>query len=132
MILRLPPMVVDMLLTLSLALTITQLMVALSLRSPVEFSSFRAVILIATLFRLALNITSTRLILIEAEGGAIIDIFGQFVVRGHVLVGLVVFLIISVMMADPRALRRQGDDRLARCRAGADGARSCSLAVLPC
>lgn len=97
MILRLPPMVVDVLLTLSLALTITLLMVALYLRSPVEFSSFPAVILIATLFRLALNITTTRLILIEAEGGAIIETFGQFVVGGNVLVGLVVFLIITVV-----------------------------------
>lgn len=97
MILRLPPTVVDVLLTASLALTVTLLMVALYLRSPVEFSSFPAVILIATLFRLALNITTTRLILIEAEGGAIIETFGQFVVGGNVLVGLVVFLIITVV-----------------------------------
>jgi type III secretion protein V len=97
MVLPLPPLVVDMLVATSMSMGILVLMVALYLKTPVEFSTLPAVILIATVFRLALSITTTRLILLEAEAGAIIATFGEFVIAGNVLVGLVVFLIITIV-----------------------------------
>lgn len=97
MVLPLPPLVVDMLVASSMSSGVLILMVALYLRTPVEFSTLPAVILIATVFRLALSITTTRLILLEAEAGEIIATFGEFVIAGNVLVGLVVFLIITIV-----------------------------------
>ena len=72
------------------------LLVVFYIERPVEFSSFPSVILIATLFRLAITITTSRLILLQADAGEIVSAFGNFVVGGDIAVGMVVFLIITI------------------------------------
>jgi type III secretion protein V len=97
MILPLPTMVVDFLIAANMSLAAVLLMVAIYIKSPLSFSAFPSVLLITTLFRLALSITTTRLILLQADAGAIIDTFGNFVVAGNLIVGLVIFLIITIV-----------------------------------
>jgi type III secretion protein V len=97
MVVPLPTLLVDALLTLSLGGAVLLLMAAFYLRSPLDFSTLPAVVLVMTVFRLALGIATTRLILLEADAGDIIRTFGEFVVGGNVIVGLVIFLIITVV-----------------------------------
>ncbi|PHP66478.1 EscV/YscV/HrcV family type III secretion system export apparatus protein [Zhengella mangrovi] len=97
MIIPLPTVMIDVLLAVNIALSLLVLVVAVYLKRPADFSSFPAVILIATTFRLAITISTTRLILSQADAGAVIDTFGTFVTRGSVLVGLVIFLIITTV-----------------------------------
>jgi type III secretion protein V len=97
MILPLPTVVVDALIAANMGLAAVLLMMAMYIKSPLSFSAFPSVLLISTLFRLALSITTTRLILLNADAGAIIETFGQFVVGGNLIVGLVVFLIITIV-----------------------------------
>ena len=67
------------------------------MKSPLQISTFPSILLVATLFRLALNVSSTRLILGEAYAGDVIESFGEFVVKGNYVVGAVVFLILTVI-----------------------------------
>lgn len=97
MVIPLPTGLIDTLLVVSISLSVVLLMVAVYLKRPSDFSTFPSVILIATAFRLALSIATTRLILSEADAGQIIATFGEFVVRGSVVIGLVMFLIITVV-----------------------------------
>ena len=97
MILPMPAMLVDVVIGLNFGIAILLVMTAIYLRSPLEFSSLPTVILIATIFRLSLSITTTRLILSTGEPGAIIRTFGEFVIAGSVVVGMVVFFIITVV-----------------------------------
>jgi len=97
MIVPLPPALLDILLTLNIALSLTIMLVAMYVSEPLEFSVFPSLLLVATLFRLALNISSTRLILLYAHAGHVIDSFGQFVVGGDLIVGLIIFLILIVI-----------------------------------
>jgi type III secretion protein V len=97
MVLPLPPLLVDMLVAINISCGVLLLLVAIYVRSPLEFSVFPSVLLITTLFRLALSIATTRMILLEAHAGDIIDTFGQMVAGGNLVVGLVVFLIITVV-----------------------------------
>ena len=97
MILPLPTWLVDALIGLNIASAVLLLMMALYLRDPLEFSTLPSIILITTIFRLALSITTTRLILLQADAGEIIESFGQFVIAGELIVGLVVFLIITIV-----------------------------------
>ena len=97
MIVPMPTVIVDTLLAINLGISVLLLMVAFYLQSPVQFSTLPAVILIATVFRLSLSIAITRLVLLQADAGAIIRTFGEFVVAGNIVVGLVVFLIITVV-----------------------------------
>ena len=97
MVLPLPTFAVDMLLATNMAISILLLMVTFYLRTPTELSTLPALILIATVFRLAISIAVTRLILVQADAGDIIRTFGEFVVGGNVVVGLVIFLIITVV-----------------------------------
>jgi type III secretion protein V len=97
MILPLPTPLVDFLIATNMGLSVLALMVALYLRHPVDFSTLPAVILILTVFRLSLAITTTRLVLIQADAGHIIKTFGHFVIAGNLIVGLVVFLIITIV-----------------------------------
>jgi flagellar biosynthesis protein FlhA len=90
----LPAMILDLLLAASIGSSLVVLLVALNTTDPLEFSSFPQVLLILTLFRLALNVSSTRLILSEGHAGAIIQAFGEFVIGGNYAVGLVLFLIL--------------------------------------
>ncbi len=97
MVLPLPPLAVDMLVAVNICCGVVLLLVAIYVRSPLEFSVFPSVLLITTLFRLALSIATTRMILLEAHAGHIIDAFGRMVAGGNLVVGLVVFLIITVV-----------------------------------
>ncbi len=97
MILPIAPIVADMLITANISISIVLLMVAFYVHSPVEFSALPAIILITTVFRLSISIAVTRLILIEADGGRIVQTFGDFVISGNVLVGLVIFVIITIV-----------------------------------
>ncbi len=97
MVVPLPTVVLDLLLSISIATSVTIVMVALYTNEPLEFSSFPTLLLIITLFRLALNVSSTRLVLLDGDAGEIIHAFGTFVVGGNIIVGLVVFLILMVI-----------------------------------
>jgi type III secretion protein V len=97
MILPLHTTVIDILLAVNMSIGVGLLLVAIYIPSPVAFSSFPAVLLISTLFRLSLAIATTRLILLDADAGHIIDTFGKLVAGGNLIVGLVVFLIITVV-----------------------------------
>jgi flagellar biosynthesis protein FlhA len=92
-----PPQLLDGLLAMSIALSLLTMLVILYLKEPSEFSGFPTLLLVITLFRLALNVASTRLILLDGYAGEIIAAFGSFVVRGNFVVGLVVFLILVLI-----------------------------------
>ncbi len=97
MILPMPTWLVDLLIAINIAGSIILLMVAIYIKTPVAFSAFPAVLLITTLFRLSISITTTRLILLQADAGNIVSTFGDFVVQGNLIVGLVIFLIITLV-----------------------------------
>jgi flagellar biosynthesis protein FlhA len=97
LILPVPPVLLDLLLTVSIALSLLILLVILYVKEPADFSGFPTLLLFVTLFRLALNVASTRLILLDGYAGHIIEAFGNFVVRGNYVVGLVVFLILVLI-----------------------------------
>ncbi len=93
----LPGPILDMLLTLNLALTVLLLLITIGAKQPLDFSVFPSVLLLLTLFRLTLNVSTTRAILLSGEAGAIVRAFGDYVVQGNLLVGLVVFGILVVI-----------------------------------
>src|SRR5690606_38342309 len=97
MILPLPTALVDALIAVNLMLTVILLMAAVYLTDVTQRSAFPSILLLTTLFRLALSITTTRLILIQGDAGHIIDTFGKFVVGGNLVVGMVVFLILTIV-----------------------------------
>ena len=97
MILPLPTQVVDILIGVNLTLAAVLLMASVYLQDVVQLSSFPSILLLTTLFRLALAITTTRLILIQGDAGHIVETFGRFVVAGNLVVGLVVFLILTIV-----------------------------------
>lgn len=94
LVLPLPPFLLDLFLALSIGASLLTLLVALYAERKLDFSSFPTVLLILTLYRLALNVSSTRLILGSGEGGRVIEAFGEFVVGGNYVVGAVIFLIL--------------------------------------
>lgn len=96
MIVPLPTPVVDTLITANIAASVLILLVAFYISEPLELSALPSVILVATLFRLAITITTARLILLQADAGKIINTFGSFVVGGNIAVGLIIFVIITV------------------------------------
>jgi flagellar biosynthesis protein FlhA len=103
MIVPIPPIVLDLLLALSLAFSVMIMLVAMYSKKPLDFSTFPSVLLISTLFRLALNVASTRNILIHgaadgtAAAGDIIKSFGEFVVQGNFIVGIIIFIILVII-----------------------------------
>jgi type III secretion protein V len=96
MIVPLPTLLVDLLITSNIATSVLILLVAFYISEPVQLSSLPTIVLLATLFRLAITISTARLILLQADAGEIINTFGTFVVGGNIAVGLVVFVIITV------------------------------------
>ncbi len=97
MVLPLPPLMIDLLVAVNIAFGLMLLLVGIYIASPLEFSVFPSVLLITTLFRLSLAIATTRMILLHGQAGHIIDTFGKMVAGGNLVVGLVVFLIITVV-----------------------------------
>ena len=97
MLIPLPDPILDLLLTLSFGIALCILLVAMYVHEPLQFAVFPSVLLVATLFRLALNISSTRLILLNGHAGKVIEAFGEFVVGGDLVVGLILFLILVII-----------------------------------
>ncbi len=102
LILPLPPFLLDLLLASSIIFSVLILMTALFIHAPLEFSAFPTVLLIATMFRLALNLASTRLILANGHDGTdaaghVIEAFGNFVMRGNFVIGIIVFSILVIV-----------------------------------
>ena len=92
-----PPDILDFSIIINFALALTILLLTIYVKKPVEFSTFPAILLVATLFRLALNIAATRLILTGADAGEVIGSIGSFAMGGNFIVGLVVFSILIVV-----------------------------------
>ncbi len=97
MIVPLPTWLLDLLIASNLALSVAVLLVALHVDNALKIAAFPTLLLITTLVRLALNVSSTRLILLQAYAGEVIKSFGEFVVRGNYVVGAVVFLILIII-----------------------------------
>jgi flagellar biosynthesis protein FlhA len=102
LIVPLPPILLDLLLAISIVFSVLILMTALFIQTPLEFSSFPTVLLIAAMMRLALNLATTRLILADGHKGThaaghVIEAFGQFVMRGNFVIGVVVFAILIIV-----------------------------------
>jgi flagellar biosynthesis protein FlhA len=97
MVVPLPTMLIDMLLATNLTIAILVLLTSMLVAEPLEFSVFPALLLVTTMFRLALNVSTTRLILSHGEGGKVIEAFGGFVVSGNLIIGLVIFVILVVI-----------------------------------
>jgi flagellar biosynthesis protein FlhA len=97
MIVPLPAPLLDVLLTINLGASVVILLVAIYTDQPLKFSVFPSLLLITTLFRLALNVSTSRLILLHGDAGEVVESFGTFVVGGNLVVGIVVFLILVVI-----------------------------------
>lgn len=97
MVIPIPSQLLDLLLTINISLSVLILLVCLYTKEPLDYSSFPTILLVATLFRLGLNVTSTRLILLEANAGSVIESFGQFVIGGNYVVGFVIFVILVII-----------------------------------
>ena len=99
MVLPLPPFALDLFFTFNIAMAVMVMLVAMYTRKPLDFSVFPTVLLITTLMRLALNVASTRVVLLEGHtgtdaAGKVIEAFGHFLVGGNTAIGLVVFVIL--------------------------------------
>ncbi len=92
MVIPLPPAVIDFLLSCNIALSVMILLTTTYITNPLQFSVFPSLLLFATLFRLALNVSTTRLILLQGYAGKLIAAFGSFVVGGNYVVGFIIFL----------------------------------------
>ncbi|MBN1962761.1 MAG: type III secretion system export apparatus subunit SctV [Deltaproteobacteria bacterium] len=97
MVVPLPTFIMDLLLVVSITIAVSMLMISIYIPSALKLSSYPTIILITTLFRLALNVSSTRLILLNGDAGRVIESFGKFVVRGNIVVGAVIFLVLTII-----------------------------------
>src|SRR5436305_10408917 len=97
LVVPLPAFVLDILLGLNITCALLILLVSMQIKRSLDFAAFPSLILIAALFRLALNVSSTRLVLRDGYAGSVIDAFGHFVVGGSLVVGLVIFVILTII-----------------------------------
>ncbi|WP_195573193.1 flagellar biosynthesis protein FlhA [Paenibacillus sp. 1001270B_150601_E10] len=97
MVLPLPKMLLDILLIINISMALMILLIAMNTKEALDFSIFPAILLITTLFRIALNVSSTKLILGEGDAGEVIKTFGEWISQGNIAIGLVVFLILVVV-----------------------------------
>ncbi|UGS33748.1 flagellar biosynthesis protein FlhA [Capillimicrobium parvum] len=97
MVVPLPPMLLDLMITANISAALAVVIATLYLPRALDFSSFPSLLLLTTLFRLAINVSVTRLILLHGDAGHVVEAFGKFVVGGNVVVGLVIFLILIVI-----------------------------------
>src|SRR3954453_21823710 len=97
LVVPLPSVVLDLLLGLNITAALLILLVSMQIRRPLDFAVFPSLILVATLFRLALNVPSTRLVLSDGFAGKVIEAFGHFVINGSLVVGLVIFVILTII-----------------------------------
>jgi len=97
MIVPMPAALLDLFITLNISVALAIVVATLYIPRPLDFASFPSLLLLTTLFRLAINVSVTRLILLEGDAGHVVEAFGNFVVGGNVVVGLIVFLILVVI-----------------------------------
>ncbi|HKP98055.1 MAG TPA: flagellar biosynthesis protein FlhA [Fibrobacteria bacterium] len=97
MIIPLPPFMLDVLLTVMISLAIIIMLISMYIDNVLDFSVFPGMLLIITLFRLGLNVATTRLILTEGEAGGVIHTFGTFVTKGNMVVGAIIFIILVII-----------------------------------
>ena len=97
LVVPLPALLLDILLTFNMAASLVILLVAIFTQQPLQFNALPPLLLITTLYRLALNVSSTRLLLLTGEAGEVIRQFGEFVVGGNTAVGLIIFLILIIV-----------------------------------
>ena len=97
LIIPLPPMLLDFFITLNISAALMIVVATMYVPRALDFSSFPTILLLTTLFRLAINVSVTRLILLEGDAGHVVEAFGNFVVGGNIVVGLVIFLILIVI-----------------------------------
>ncbi|GAA4748196.1 flagellar biosynthesis protein FlhA [Modestobacter marinus] len=97
LVVPLPAPLLDVLLALNIVGSLLILLVAMNIKRPLDFAIFPSLVLIATLMRLALNVSSTRLVLSEGYAGKVIEAFGHFVIGGSLIVGLVIFVILTII-----------------------------------
>ncbi|NLZ53295.1 MAG: flagellar biosynthesis protein FlhA [Thermoanaerobacteraceae bacterium] len=97
MVIPLPSALLDLLLVFNITFSLIILLISMNTEKPLDFSIFPSLLLIATMLRLSLNISSTRLILINGYAGKVIESFGNFVVKGNALVGFIIFAIIVIV-----------------------------------
>lgn len=97
MVIPLPPLLLDLLIMINISLALTILLVAMSTKEALQFSIFPSLLLLTTLFRLGLNVSTTRSILTNQTGGQVIETFGSFVVGGSAIIGFMVFLILVII-----------------------------------
>jgi len=97
LVLPLPTWMIDALLSLSIAIAVLIIMLISNIKKPTDFSVFPTLLLFVTLFRLGLNIATTRAILTQGDAGNLITAFGQFVVQGNFVIGLVIFIILTII-----------------------------------
>ena len=96
-IIPLPSILMDILITVNISLSLMIILMAIHIPSPVHFSTFPTLLLVTTLLRLGISISTTRLILTEGSAGKIVETFGKVVVGGNIIVGLVIFMIITIV-----------------------------------
>ena len=97
LVVPLPPMLLDLLITINISAALTVVVATMYLNKALDFAAFPSLLLLTTMFRLAINVSVTRLILTTGDAGSVVKSFGQFVVGGNVVVGLVIFLILVVI-----------------------------------
>jgi flagellar biosynthesis protein FlhA len=97
MVVPLPAVVLDLLLVINITGSLLILLVSMYAKRPLDFAIFPALLLVATMFRLALNVSSTRLVLLDGYAGKVVEAFGEFVIGGSLIVGMVIFLILVVI-----------------------------------
>ncbi|AZV42290.1 flagellar biosynthesis protein FlhA [Peribacillus asahii] len=97
LIIPLPTWLLSILLLINISLALSVLLITMNIKEPLEFSVFPTLLLLLTLFRLGLNVSTTRAILTHGDAGGVVETFGSFVVGGNVLVGLVVFIILVII-----------------------------------
>ena len=97
LVVPLPAGLLDLLLGLNITVSLLILLVSMQIKRPLDFAVFPALVLIATLMRLALNVSSTRLVLTDGYAGKVIEAFGHFVIGGSLIVGMVIFVILTII-----------------------------------
>ncbi|MEA2150165.1 MAG: flagellar biosynthesis protein FlhA, partial [Solirubrobacteraceae bacterium] len=97
LIVPLPPFLLDLAITLNISAALAVVVTTMYIQKALDFSAFPTLLLLTTLFRLAINVSVTRLILLHGDAGSVVKAFGDFVVGGNVVVGLIIFLVLIVI-----------------------------------
>ena len=97
LVIPMPPVMIDLLLTINISVSMLILLISMSVARPLDFALFPTLLLVMTLFRLALNMSTTRGILLDGYAGEVVEGFGNFVIGGNLVVGMIIFLILVIV-----------------------------------